>query len=314
MGDTIGEVIMVNCSILNLKSLPFENREEVHNNFYKFLRLLEELKSKRCSDSLRTLNNLKGVEIYKGVTFAEFIGTERDADFRRVILNFIANKVMPIIFPIDETIEQELGLQEYRYNGELVEDIGYADLLNAHVISFFSSPVWDKVSLTLEKIILNTTGELEKSTVIVPHVSCINHLQELDLVSNKFKHIIEDLVEDFENKYNDYFVRIQFSPDILKKIHKLDKYVLKDAIIILYSLEIKSKYIKDYNYSTESETVQNTPSLKEQRFFKLPSGKKIYMFNHIKNLPNGNRIYFHEESEDTIYIGYIGKHLSSANH
>ncbi len=36
------------------------------------------------------------------------------------------------------------------------------------------------------------------------------------------------------------------------------------------------------------------------------------MFNHIKNLPNGNRIYIHEESENVIYVGYIGKHLSSA--
>ena len=67
--------------------------------------------------------------------------------------------------------------------------------------------------------------------------------------------------------------------------------------------------MEDFSYSDESRSVKSNPKLKELRKFKIADGKEIYMFHHIKNLSNGNRIYFHKESDSEIWIGYIGKHF-----
>ena len=67
-------------------------------------------------------------------------------------------------------------------------------------------------------------------------------------------------------------------------------------------------------YTGESESVMNNPELREKRKFKMENGEEYYMFQHIKNLPNGNRIYFHKKSEEKIYVGYIGKHLKTVKY
>jgi len=75
------------------------------------------------------------------------------------------------------------------------------------------------------------------------------------------------------------------------------------------SNENNKKNIYDYSMSSEKETVKNNPKMIAERTFTVNS-KKVFFTNHLKNLPNANRIYFLEE-ENKIYIGYIGSHLSN---
>lgn len=316
MGCTAGEIIMVNFSILNSKSTTFETDQIFREKFKDTLKLLKELKEKKYIDTVRSLYGLKGMEIIKGKTLEEFISCEQDIDFRRQLLSFISNKTINVEYPlVSEEEEKELGLQEYRYEDEIVIDMGYADIFKALLISFNSNEIWNKDKLKLEKTIMDIDGELRKSVVEIHHASTIEHITRNSIFANtREKEIFQELLENFEIASQIYFKKIKLSPDIFREIRRLDREVLIDAIDILYSLEIGKKELQEYNYSSESEGVKNNPALRELRNFKLPSGKKMYMFNHIKNLPKACRIYFHKESDTEIYIGYIGKHLRTVNY
>lgn len=100
MGCTIGEVIMVNFSILNSKSITFETEELFKNKFSDSLKLLKELRERNYSDTLRTFYGLRGIEIIKGKTLEEVIASEKDVDFRRQLLSFISNKTINIEYPL----------------------------------------------------------------------------------------------------------------------------------------------------------------------------------------------------------------------
>ncbi len=65
----------------------------------------------------------------------------------------------------------------------------------------------------------------------------------------------------------------------------------------------------NHKISGESESVRKNETLKKERIFWLPDGRKAFFENHIK-LTQGYRIHFYPDpSLRTIYIGYIGKHL-----
>ena len=65
----------------------------------------------------------------------------------------------------------------------------------------------------------------------------------------------------------------------------------------------------NHKVSGESESVKNNETLKNERMFWLPNGRKIFFESHIK-IAQGYRVHFYPDtSSRTIYIGYIGKHL-----
>ena len=78
------------------------------------------------------------------------------------------------------------------------------------------------------------------------------------------------------------------------------------------TIEKGNKNLIDFNYSGESSTVKDDPKLKKVRLFSI-NGKKHFFENHIKNLPNGHRVYFLEK-DNKIHIGYIGVHLPTKKH
>ena len=77
--------------------------------------------------------------------------------------------------------------------------------------------------------------------------------------------------------------------------------------------EYRAETLRDcglrFEVSRESTTVRNTPKLRSEREFWLPTGSQEYFEQHIK-LSSGYRIHFYPDSEThQIYIGYIGPHL-----
>ena len=73
----------------------------------------------------------------------------------------------------------------------------------------------------------------------------------------------------------------------------------------LRDIETDKKQIRDFNYSSESQSVKDNESLKKLRYFTVEN-EKLFFDNHLKF--SSHRIYFIER-DDKIYIGYIGKHL-----
>ena len=305
---------MVDYSILNTKSLPFLSKEDFYRELQNFSMILNYLRDKGYYTSIRSIVDIKSLDIVKGINLQKLLGEIRDRDMKRRVTSLFTNQIIPFEYPISTTGE-ELGLLEYRYLDERVDEIGYADIFQTLLISFNSSEKWDKDRLNLKKIILEESGDYTEREVEIYNTSRVEHLESnLEIFEKIDNEKIESLVKNFKETYRVIFKKLEFGIDVIKNIEYLDKRVLRDAIAILYQLEIGKKELTDFKCSGESESVMNNPELKEKRKFKMENGEEYYMFQHIKNLPNGNRIYFHKKSDEKIYIGYIGKHLKTVKY
>lgn len=305
---------MVDYSILNTKSLPFLSKEDFYRELQNFFLILNYLIDKGYYTSIRSIVDIKSLDIVKGINLQKLLGEIRDRDMKRRVTSLFTNQIIPFEYPISTTGE-ELGLLEYRYLDERVDEIGYADIFQTLLISFNSSEKWDKDRLNLKKIILEESGDYTEREVEIYNTSRVEHLESnLEIFEKIDNEKIESLVKNFKEIYRVIFKKLEFGIDVIKNIEYLDKRVLRDAIAILYQLEIGKKELTDFKCSGESETVLNNPELKERRKFKMENGEEYYMFQHIKNLPNGNRIYFHKKSDEKIYVGYIGKHLKTVKY
>lgn len=305
---------MVDYSILNTKSLPFLSKEDFYRELQNFFLILNYLIDKGYYTSIRSIVDIKSLDIVKGINLQKLLGEIRDRDMKRRVTSLFTNQIIPFEYPISTTGE-ELGLLEYRYLDERVDEIGYADIFQTLLISFNSSEKWDKDRLNLKKIILEESGDYTEREVEVYNTSRVEHLESnLEIFEKIDNEKIESLVKNFKETYRVIFKKLEFGIDVIKNIEYLDKRVLRDAIAILYQLEIGKKELTDFKCSGESESVLNNPELKERRKFKMENGEEYYMFQHIKNLPNGNRIYFHKKSDEKIYVGYIGKHLKTVKY
>lgn len=305
---------MVDYSILNTKSLPFLSKEDFYRELQNFSMILNYLRDKGYYTSIRSIVDIKSLDIVKGINLQKLLGEIRDRDMRTRVISLFTNKVIPFEYPISTTGE-ELGLLEYRYLDERVDEIGYADIFQTLLISFNSSEKWDKDRLNLKKIILEESGDYTEREVEIYNTSRVEHIKSnLEIFEKIDNEKIESLVKNFKETYRVIFKKLEFGIDVIKNIEYLDKRVLRDAIAILYQLEIGKKELTDFKCSGESESVMNNPELKESRKFKMENGEEYYMFQHIKNLSDGNRIYFHKKSDEKIYIGYIGKHLKTVKY
>lgn len=305
---------MVDYSILNTKSLPFLSKEDFYRELQNFSMILNYLRDKGYYTSIRSIVDIKSLDIVKGINLQKLLGEIRDRDMKRRVTSLFTNQIIPFEYPISTTGE-ELGLLEYRYLDERVDEIGYADIFQTLLISFNSSEKWDKDRLNLKKIILEESGDYTEREVEIYNTSRVEHLESnLEIFEKIDNEKIESLVKNFKETYRVIFKKLEFGIDVIKNIEYLDKRVLRDAIAILYQLEIGKKELTDFKCSGESESVLNNPELKERRKFKMENGEEYYMFQHIKNLPNGNRIYFHKKSDEKIYVGYIGKHLKTVKY
>lgn len=314
MGYPIGEIVMVDYSILNTKSLPFLSKEDFYRELQNFSMILNYLRDKGYYTSIRSIVDIKSLDIVEGFNLQKLLGEIRDRDMRTRVISLFTNKVIPFEYPISITGE-ELGLLEYRYLDERVDEIGYADIFQTLLISFNSSEKWDKDRLNLKKIVLEESEDYIEQEVEIYNASRVEHLDSnSEIFEKRDNEKIESLVKNFKETYKLIFKKLEFGIDVIKNIEYLDKRVLRDAIAILYQLEINKKKINDFTYTGESESVINNPELREKRKFKMENGEEYYMFQHIKNLPDGNRIYFHKKSDEKIYIGYIGKHLKTVKY
>lgn len=326
MGYPIGEIIMVNFVILNSDSLHFNNRESFKNCFKEILDIVRFLKDeKQYYDSIRTSVDVSKLEFLKGEYLQKFISNERDPDLKKRIISFFSNTVeFYSVYTFSE--ESELGLLNYEFNKKDLElseyefneksnlDMGYADIFNTLLISFNSSKIWDSHVLNLKKIQLTNECSVEESIVDLLHASKMCHLNShLKFFENLEHKILLNIQDKFKQGEKNFFKKIQFCKEIDECIYNIDRRILNDSIKILYYLEITKRNLNDYSYSDESDGVKNNPRLRNMRRFTLPNNEQIYMFKHIKNLPNGYRIYFHLDN-DSIFIGYIGKHLPTINH
>lgn len=123
--------------------------------------------------------------------------------------------------------------------------------------------------------------------------------------------LVECLKRNNLNSTN-FLSKVIITEEVQKNIDKLPSRILEKAVNIIYNLNCGHKTLNNYTCSDESDSVKDNPHLSKLRHFKFDDGKSYYVFKHIKNLPDGYRMYYKEEN-NKIFICYIGPHLTTKN-
>ena len=298
---------MVNFSVFNELSLPLRDIKE----FEHFFEVLTKLRELGLEKIRMDKEFTQYPEILTNITFQQLIGQVTDRDKKRRLLIFLKDGITVIESPLIMSNEQEseqLLENEYIYNSTpTIGALACSDIWNTMVISFYSDEEWNREKIILQKQTILDEHEID---IYIRHASTVEHL---NAHQDFFEELEKDIKlgitqENFWERREDFFSnKIIFSKEVEKQIKNLDKTIFQQAIGILRDIENGQKLITDYNHSGESQSVKNDNDLKKLRYFTIDN-EKVYFDNHIKSLPNANRIYFIEEN-NIIHIGYIGKHL-----
>jgi hypothetical protein len=81
---------MVRFAVFNDYSLPFLSDKNIKEKFIEFFKLLAEINNKGLS-TLRVPNELKERYVLDGINFKQFIGQQRDQEFKRKIRQLFQN-------------------------------------------------------------------------------------------------------------------------------------------------------------------------------------------------------------------------------
>jgi hypothetical protein len=298
---------MVDFLVFNELSLPFDNKYKAKDGFKNFLEVLKILREKNIQ-KIRMDKDFKEYEIIKDIYLQEFF-RELDSTFKDRFQIFLANDILKIETPLIK--DDEIGdvedyiISTYKYEDTINNGgLAVAHFWNTIAMSFDSNTKWDNYQIGLKK---------DKKEIKINHISKQFHIEKHNSFFDKLEEEVKLGIkqDDFWDKKEELFSKIKFVDEVEKQVKELDKMVFCQAVSILRDIETNRKILSDFTISGEGETVRTNPDLKSQREFKV-NGKKEFFEKHIKNLSNGHRIHFLEK-KDEIYIGYIGKHLSTKN-
>jgi len=261
-------------------------------NFYLYNKSYEKANAVQIEDNLRVLNDLVFVERAEEDSFlmnkSIWDCTTVDGNFTDVVFSKISDKqlsqlVLPKLFHVITSIPEEFtNLEDF--------DKCYR-IYNAFYGIIFDSPLSER----------NITN---KETYSAFKEKCLWDITPKSLWERKellFSRLIlcpgvEDNLEKIGSKY---------LSRIVNRLVTLDNYAANEWLNgeFSYKKAISSTFL---DISLESDGTMKRYG--NERLFKMPDGRKIYFELHIKT--GDLRIYFYPENSK-IYIGYIGKHLTT---
>jgi len=297
---------MVNFSVFNELSLPIYSL----NEFDSFFKILEKLRELGLEKIRMDRKITEYPEILPDTTFQQLLGQVRSRDKQRRLKSFINNSIAVIETPLikEEESEGELLLEnEYFYNDVSTEGgLACCDIWDSVAVSFNSNSNWDNFIVNLKKV--SITGEVN---IEVKNISNYSHFSNHKEFFTRLEEFTKSNItrDNFFQKRDEIFKnKVMICNEVEKQLINIDTTIFYQALTILMAID-KGKPLSDYRVSGESDSVFSDARLKNLRVFKI-NGEKEYFEKHIKSLSSGYRIHYFEKN-DKIYIGYIGKHLST---
>ncbi|WP_338964179.1 hypothetical protein [Fusobacterium nucleatum] len=289
---------MVNCVVFNSQSLPFKDEHSFKESLSEFIKIFKQLSLGRYYTKIMVKGSPFNIEFYKGVNILQI----KNRDLKTKMLSLIINHF------IEMDYNDDFNSLEYRYKDNENKEMGYVHKYDTFLISFLLSDEWKNPKIELQKIFFEE-GNLVINNVSIDNLSQENHfLIHKNKLESKGSEIIDLLIDNFPKNETIFFNKIVINTVVKEKINTLPYDVWKKAVEIMYNLELGYKNITDYEWSDESDTVKQNPRLKRERLFKFDNGESVYVFTHIKNFPQGYRMYYLEK-DNKISICYLGPHL-----
>lgn len=228
----------------------------------------------------------------------------------------------------DYPIEKERNdLSEFKiainHQMQFADGLGAAYLLETLCVSFLSHELWDtdKINNITHWYLTEAGNEITK-IIAVKHASKPVHLakhqawfeqkkreslaKSRDLWERKeefFPHLV--LCGEVEKQLTGLGIHSKFFDQIIEKLKRLNEFAQN-----WQSGSYSDHVAKQYGLDVSGESEGTLQKYGRQRKFRLPNKKKQLFEKHIKT--GDLRFHFYpDEESNTIYVGYIGSHLST---
>jgi len=318
----------VNASLVfNDASLPFQSPEECEQYLPVFFDILR--RALKSQVQMIRIDENMGRDWYRmnyvaGFSLSQWVNHQTDRDYKRSLKMIVDKTRCPLIFPEEKEQLDAFDASSFQLtvNHAAAQAIGSAFLLDLPVVSFLSHPHWYENSISVIYEYLDEKNDcVQERKCDVENISQQEHLmpflEKIQAERQASRAYLKSLVEydndDYQNlifcaNVLDTFKQIGATEKLLNKI----KDVLNDLNEIIETADSNSDIIEGIALSItgESDTTKNHSNLMKYRKFKLPNGSFITFDLHVKNFPDGKRLYFYPDFlQKNIYIGYFGNHL-----
>lgn len=267
---------------------------------------------------LRTSNKIDYLELAPNYPIARW---RNDPEVDKEEIRFFKTLATKAPFWTNEFQEfkDEFDLSEVRYQGEIVNSIGFALIVDGLPVSFNSETRWKNSYLSLKVLRIEENQEIVSETVEIIHASCRNHVkQHYDWIKNRFRTEILD-GEELWNRREELFPNLEFCEEVYKQINYLDnrKPIFRQLIKKLFELEESSKNWTDGAFKLETlaskASVESQSRLRQfdsELSFMCSDGEKRLFSLHVRITPGAWRLHFCTElGPGKIIVGYIGSKI-----
>lgn len=314
--------------IFNESSIPFKNATDVNNSFPIFIEILSEALNKGFK-AIRVANFFIGwyqMQLTENMVVGDWLGKQSRNKRQRIksLLSKTRNSYIP---PEENVLSHRFALSSFSLLGDKTCEtpaLGACFLSKQLAISCNSDEKWNSHCLEITGCELLENEEFANISGKVRNCTSIGHL---NFHIEKIKQERNDRLIEEGNLWNnrtEIFPNLIFCGDTENQLTKLSisKHLYSQLYNVLrnlndYCCSGKSYSISDLKESTsldisdESITVKNNPKLMKQRKFRIDGNFEFFGY-HVKNFSETYRLHFFPKtSENKIYIGYFGSHLST---
>lgn len=271
----------------------------------------------RTSDEIHSLELAPNYHIYQWRNDPE-VDKEESRFFKTLVTK------APFWTDVLKEIENQFQWSEVRYQGEVVQGIGFALVIDGLPVSFNSETRWNYSFLNLEVLRIEDDREINE-TVEIPHVSCPNHLkQHNDWIQDRIRKTVNiNSGQEIWEQREELFPNIDFCNSVNRQLQNIRYGQIELKVVIKALLELQNccknwneGYFSVQGYALE-ESGESEPTLnkyRQERIFVCPDGKERLFERHIKLRLCNWRIHFIAEKPGKLIIGYIGRHLPTVNY
>ena len=305
---------------LSINRLNLRDCSEARDIITQFVLFIKSLSEKDIIDELIFPNDLFSTYIFDGYGLAEWFA-DKSVEFKmKQYFKRILDKHRRYFDKSELDGEFAVNINEVATNA-----IGCTFALERQntVISLLTHTLWNNKIISGEYTFINDNDEVVVDGRSVDNLHTSISID--DIIKSCRKEMYEGISsgQDLWEKRLRLYPNLIFCDDVKDNLYEdSEKYHIRNVMIKLNRLqEYFSTYDGKYdpkelgmNARTESDTVKNTPSLRELRFFRMPDGRADYFYDHIgfSGKYSGGRIHFlPDNSNRKCYIGYIGRHLDT---
>ena len=282
--------------------------------------------AQRCGfKGIRTQSNFHNIILADGYPLPRWRNDNEVSREERTFLRTLATKSPLAVDVANAEIKKNLENDDFEINfqGRKGEGLKTAYLLDTLAISLNADPIWDCSTLQVELTQIDDDKLIEETAEIL-HASHQNHvIENLDQIKQRLQSDVLSGIQLWNDRER-IFPTIEFCDAVFKQLRKLRAgdprlLVVKAALSHLESAANSWQggrfSLEDYPVEESGESEVTMQQYERERTFICPDGAERIFERHLK-LKNINwRIHFFPENQTKkVLVGYIGKHLPTANY